>query len=49
MNIYQNDNGSWVCYESVNGELVTMVYYFTSKRDAMRQFRREIREMKGTK
>lgn len=43
MTIERLHNGAWQISDIVNGYLVTRTYYFYTKRDAMRAFKREMK------
>lgn len=51
MNIERNREGAWAIYATDNnGHLIQRQYYFYSKRDAIRQFNNEIKQLnKGDK
>jgi hypothetical protein len=39
MTIDKNNEGAWRICENINGYLETQVYYFYTKKDAIRKFR----------
>lgn len=43
MIVEKNEEGAWVIYDSIGGYLVTRRYYFYTKREAVRLFKREMR------
>ena len=51
MDIQRNREGGWAIYATTdNGQLIQRQYYFYSKRDAMRLFRQELKQLnKGDK
>jgi hypothetical protein len=49
MIIDKNNEGAWRIAESVNGYLETKVYYFSNKKDAVRNFKQFIKELKQPK
>ena len=52
MTIDKNNEGAWRICENINGYLETQVYYFYTKKDAIRKFREHkkaiINKQKGT-
>ena len=52
MTIDKNNEGAWRICENINGYLETKVYYFYTKKDAMKNFREYkknlINQQKGT-
>lgn len=47
MTIDKNSEGAWRISDIVSGYLVTRLYYFYTKREAMTLFNREMRERKA--
>ena len=46
MDIQRNREGGWAIYATtINGQLIQRQYYFYSKRDAIRQFNNEIKQL----
>jgi hypothetical protein len=46
MNIERNREGAWAIYATTNwGYLIQRQYHFYSKRDAMRLFRQELKQI----
>jgi hypothetical protein len=43
MTAQKNSAGAWVVSDIVGGYLVTRVYYYYTKREALAQFKREVR------
>ncbi len=39
MTIERNNNGAWVLSDFIDGYLVTQIYYYYTKRDAVAKFR----------
>lgn len=45
--IDKNNEGAWRICDIVNGYWETRVYYFYTKREAIRLFRKEMKELRG--
>ena len=45
--IDRNREGAWRICDEVNGYWETRVYYFYTKREAIRLFRKEMKELRG--
>ena len=49
MIIDKNNEGAWRISETINGYLKTQVYYFYTKKDAIKLFRKYRRDVKNEK
>ena len=47
MIIDKNNEGAWKISETINGYLKTQVYYFYTKKDAIKLFRKYKKEVKN--
>ena len=47
MTIQKNSEGAWVISAIAGGYLVTQVYHFYTKREAVSRFKAHIKEIKG--
>jgi hypothetical protein len=49
MIIDRNNEGAWRISETINGYLRTQVYYFSSKKEAMKEFKKFRKGLKNGK
>jgi hypothetical protein len=47
MIIDRNNEGAWRIIEDVNGYLETQVYYFSTKKEAVRKFKEYVKQLKN--